>query len=50
MKTTGVDRRRECTRCGHRFSTTEVLKDNLALHNHIIEEIKKFAERVNQEA
>lgn len=50
LHTDDNDRRRRCTSCDHRFTTTEVLKAELERSNRLIEEAKALAERIRSEA
>lgn len=50
LQTDAPDRRRQCTRCGHRFSTTEVLKDELARSERIIADAQALADRIKAAA
>lgn len=46
LKTDDTERRRECTGCGHRFVTAEILRDELERSKRIIEDAKAIAERI----
>lgn len=44
------DRRRRCTRCGNRFTTREVLKDEHERRERLLEDAKALAERLREAA
>jgi transcriptional regulator NrdR family protein len=46
LKTLGDERRRECTQCKHRFTTTEVLKDELRRKDQLLRDARELAERL----
>lgn len=46
LKTIGEDRRRECTGCGHRFTTTEVLKEDHQRQAELLEDARALAEKL----
>jgi transcriptional regulator NrdR family protein len=46
LKTTDTERRRECLRCGHRFTTTEILKDEQDRREALIRDARALAERL----
>lgn len=50
LKTEGTERRRGCTKCGHRFTTTEVLKDEHDRRERLLEDAKALAERLREAA
>lgn len=50
LRTDATERRRECTRCGHRFTTSEILKAELERSQRIIEDAQALAERIKQAA
>lgn len=50
MRTDDTVRRRECIRCGHRFTTVEALKDELERSKRILADAKALAERITAEA
>ena len=50
LRTDDTVRRRECVRCGHKFITAEILKDELERSKRIIEDAKALAERIQAEA
>lgn len=50
LKKDQADRRRKCTQCGNRFTTTEVLKDEHERRERIIEDAKALAERLSEAA
>ena len=50
LRTDDTVRRRECIRCGHRFITAEILKDELERSRRIIEDAQALAERIRRAA
>jgi transcriptional regulator NrdR family protein len=46
----GCARRRECTKCGNRFTTAEVLKAELERSERIIRDAQALAERIQKAA
>lgn len=50
LRTDETERRRECVRCGHRFPTVEVLKDDHERSLRIIEDARALAERIQKAA
>lgn len=48
--TRGIERRRECVSCKHRFSTAEILKAELERSERIIREAQELAERIRRAA
>lgn len=46
IKTDATVRRRECTRCKYRFTTAEVLKDELERRERLIGDAQALAERI----
>lgn len=46
LRTDEVERRRECVRCGHRFPTVEILKDEHQRRETILKEAKALAEKL----
>lgn len=50
LKTVGAERRRECTGCKHRFTTTEVLKDEHQRREALIQDAVALAEKITAEA
>lgn len=46
VRTDGQIRRRQCTRCKHRFTTTEVLKDELERKDRLIGDAVALAEKL----
>lgn len=48
LETDQASRRRECTGCGHRFSTTEILKEADDRRRQIIEDAQALAERIRE--
>jgi len=46
----GVDRRRECTECGHRFTTEERLKEELKRQDEAVQTVLEAAERIKAAA
>lgn len=46
VRTDGTVRRRECTVCKHRFTTAEVLKDELERRDRIIGDAVALAEKL----
>ena len=47
QRTEGRERRRECTACGHRFTTREILKDEHQRQEQIIKDAKALAEQIS---
>lgn len=43
-----AQRRRQCTGCGHRFTTTEVLTDELKRRERILEDAKALAGKLQE--
>lgn len=50
LRTDDTERKRECTCCGHRFTTAEILKVELERSQRIIEDAKALAERIKAAA
>lgn len=50
LRTDDKQRRRECVKCGHRFTTTEVLKAELERSQRIIDDAKALADRIREAA
>jgi len=48
LQTQATERRRECTRCGHRFVTAEILKDALKRYERIVEDGIALADRIRE--
>ena len=46
QSTTGNDRRRKCTGCGQRFTTEEVLKDEIRALRDMKEDARELAEKI----
>lgn len=46
LTTESPDRRRECTGCKHRFTTTEVLKDEQLRQAEILKDARALAEKL----
>jgi transcriptional regulator NrdR family protein len=46
LKTLETERRRECLRCGHRFTTTEILKDEHQRREELLRDARALAERL----
>jgi transcriptional regulator NrdR family protein len=46
VRTDGAQRRRQCTACGQRFTTIEVLKDEHQRREAIIQEAVALAEKL----
>lgn len=44
LKTVDTERRRECTRCGNRFVTVEVLKEDQRRKDQLLRQAKALAE------
>jgi transcriptional regulator NrdR family protein len=42
----GADRRRKCTKCHQRFTTTEVLKEELQRQQEAVQAVRDVAERL----
>jgi transcriptional regulator NrdR family protein len=45
-KTLGTERRRQCTGCGHRFTTTEVLKEEHDRQLEAVQVVREAAEKL----
>ena len=50
VRTDDTVRRRQCSHCGHRFTTTEILKAELERSQRIIEAAEALAERIKAAA
>lgn len=50
LRTDNTERRRECERCGHCFTTAEILKSEHERSQRIIEDAKALADRIRQSA
>ena len=50
MHTEAPDRRRQCTACGHRFTTTEVLKDEQRRQLEAVQTVLEAAEKLKAAA
>lgn len=46
LRTDDTSRRRECLGCGHRFTTTEILKEADERRQKIVDSAKALAERI----
>ena len=46
QSTTGNERRRKCTGCGYRFTTEEVLKEELRALREVREDARELAEKI----
>lgn len=46
LKTDNVDRRRKCTGCGYRFTTTEVLKEERLREQDAVRTVLEAAEKL----
>jgi transcriptional regulator NrdR family protein len=46
LRTTGPERRRECVRCGHRWTSVEITKDEHERDKKVIETMKAVAHDV----
>lgn len=50
LQTVAPDRRRRCTRCGQRFTTVEVLKDDHQRLQEAVADVRQVAERLKSAA
>lgn len=50
LKTLGAERRRQCTVCGHRFTTTEVLKEERQRETEAVAAVLEVAEKLKAAA
>lgn len=50
LKSRGVERRRQCTICGHRFTTIEKLKDAEQRQQEAVQVVREAAERLKDAA
>lgn len=50
LRADGPDRRRACTACGHRFSTTEVLKEEQQRQLEAVQTVLEAAEKLKAAA
>lgn len=48
LKTDDTERRRECTGCGHKFVTSEILRDELERSRRIIADAQALADRIKE--
>jgi transcriptional regulator NrdR family protein len=48
LQTRDPERRRECTACGHRFTTTEILKDDHERRGRLLEQARALAEGLTE--
>lgn len=46
LRTDGADRRRACTACGHRFTTTEIMKGELERQQEAVQTVMEAAEKL----
>lgn len=50
VRTDGTERRRQCTQCGNRFNTTEVLTAWQKRTEELVESAKALAEKITEAA
>lgn len=50
LRTIEAERRRECVRCKHRFTTVEQMKEKVQRIDGIIREAREFAEMIIAES
>lgn len=50
LRTDGASRRRKCSACGHRFTTTEVLEEEQKRQQEAVQTVLEAAERLKDAA
>ena len=46
LRTSDTERKRQCVRCGHRFPTVEILKDEHQRRETILKDARALAEKL----